>query len=203
MAADEAPGSDGSMADKANFEREALQYATPLYTAALRMTRNRADAEDLVQETYLKAYKAYGRFAEGTNLRAWLHRILTNTFISSYRKKKRRPREVELADDVGDLYMYRKISADAEELRPVEEQMFDSLKAAHVHRAIDSLPEVHRMPVLLADIQGFAYKEIADALDIPMGTVMSRLHRGRKALQKALWRSAQEHGLVEAAGDRR
>ena len=203
MAADEAPGSDGSMADKANFEREALQYATPLYSAALRMTRNRADAEDLVQETYLKAYKAYGQFAEGTNLRAWLHRILTNTFIGGYRKRQRRPREVELADDVGDLYMYRKISAGDKELRPVEEQMFDSLEAAHVHRAIDSLPEVHRMPVLLADIQGFSYKEIAAALDIPMGTVMSRLHRGRKALQKALWRSAQEHGLVETAGDRR
>ena len=204
MAADEAPGSDGSMADRANFEREAMQYAAPLYTAALRMTRNPADAEDLVQETYLKAYEAYGRFAEGTNLRAWLHRILTNTFITGYRRRQRRPREVELADDVEDLYMYRKIAAaEAKELRPVEEQMFDSLKTAHVHRAIDSLTEPHRMPVLLADIQGFSYKEIAAALDIPIGTVMSRLHRGRKSLQKALWKSAQDHGLVEAAGDRR
>ena len=193
------------MADRANFEREALQYATPLYSAALRMTRKPADAEDLVQETYLRAYKAYDRFAEGTNLRAWLHRILTNTFITGYRKKQRRPREVELADDVGDLYMYRKISASgaAKETRSAEEQVFDSLKGAHVRRAIDSLPEAYRMPVLMADIQGLAYKEIAAALDIPIGTVMSRLHRGRKALQKALWRSAQEHGLVKAAGDRR
>lgn len=193
------------MADRANFEREALLYATSLYTAALHMTRNRADAEDLVQETYLKAYKAYGQFTEGTNLRAWLHRILTNTFINNYRKKKRRPREIELADDVGDLYMYRRISASdaAKETRSAEEQVFDSLKGAHVRRAINSLPEVYRMAVLLADIQGFSYKEIAAMLDIPIGTVMSRLHRGRKALQQVLWKSAQEHGLVDAAGDRR
>lgn len=193
------------MADRANFEREALLYATSLYTAALHMTRNRADAEDLVQETYLKAYKAYGQFTEGTNLRAWLHRILTNTFINSYRKKKRRPREIELADDVGDLYMYRRISASgaAKETRSAEEQVFDSLKGAHVRRAINSLPEAYRMAVLLADIQGFSYKEIAAMLDIPIGTVMSRLHRGRKALQQVLWKSAQEHGLVDAAGDRR
>lgn len=193
------------MADRANFEREALLHATSLYTAALHMTRNRADAEDLVQETYLKAYKAYGQFTEGTNLRAWLHRILTNTFINSYRKKKRRPREIELADDVGDLYMYRRIVASdsAKETRSAEEQVFDSLKGAHVRRAIDSLPEAYRMAVLLADIQGFSYKEIAAMLDIPIGTVMSRLHRGRKALQRVLWESAQEHGLVDAAGDRR
>lgn len=193
------------MADRVDFEREALQYATSLYTAALHMTRNRADAEDLVQETYLKAYKAYGQFTEGTNLRAWLHRILTNTFINSYRKKKRRPREIELADDVGDLYMYRRIVASdaAKETRSAEEQVFDSLKGAHVRRAINSLPEAYRMAVLLADIQGFSYKEIAAMLDIPIGTVMSRLHRGRKALQRVLWKSAQEHGLVDAAGDRR
>lgn len=193
------------MADRANFEREALLYATSLYTAALHMTRNRADAEDLVQETYLKAYKAYGQFTEGTNLRAWLHRILTNTFINSYRKKKRRPREIELADDVGDLYMYRRIASSdtAKETRSAEEQVFDSLKGAHVRRAINSLPEAYRMAVLLADIQGFSYKEIAAMLDIPIGTVMSRLHRGRKALQQVLWKSAQEHGLVDAAGDRR
>lgn len=193
------------MADRANFEREALLYATPLYTAALHMTRNRADAEDLVQETYLKAYKAYDQFTEGTNLRAWLHRILTNTFINNYRKKKRRPREIELADDVGDLYMYRRIAASdtAKETRSAEEQVFDSLKGAHVRRAINSLPEAYRMAVLLADIQGFSYKEIAAMLEIPIGTVMSRLHRGRKALQQVLWKSAQEHGLVDAAGDRR
>ena len=192
------------MADRANFEREALVYASPLYSAALRMTRNPADAEDLVQETYLKAYRAYDRFTEGTNLRAWLYRILTNTFINGYRKQKRRPREIDLAE-VEDLYMYRKItSAEAgRAARSAEDQVFDSLGGEDVGRAIDSLPEPYRMPVLLADLQGFSYKEIAAMLDIPIGTVMSRLHRGRKALQKALWEAAEEHGLLGAAGDRK
>ena len=187
------------MADTANFERDALQYAHSLYSAALRMTRNPADAEDLVQETFLKAYRGYGGFTEGTNLRAWLYRILTNTFINRYRRQQRRPREVEL-DEVEDLYLYRKLapSEGNRVAQSAEDQVFEALEGADVRRAIDALPEPFRMPVLMADIQGFSYKEIAAMLEIPIGTVMSRLHRGRKALQRLLWETAREQGIVDA-----
>ncbi|MDE0168963.1 MAG: sigma-70 family RNA polymerase sigma factor [bacterium] len=190
------------MADTANFERDALQHAHRLYSAALRMTRNPADAEDLVQETFLKAYRGYEGFTEGTNLRAWLYRILTNTFINRYRKLQRRPHEVEL-DEVEDLYLYRKLAPleGNRVARSAEDQVFEALEGADVRRAIDSLPEPFRMPVLMADIQGFSYKEIAAMLEIPIGTVMSRLHRGRKALQRLLWETAREQGIVDSKGD--
>ena len=193
----------GRMADRANFERDALVHTHGLYSAALRMTRNRADAEDLVQETFLKAYRGYGGYSEGTNLRAWLYRILTNTFINRYRKQQRRPHEVEL-DEVEDLYLYRRIAPDESNraARSAEDQVFEALQGEHVRRAIDSLPEPFRMPVLLADLEGFSYKEIAAMLDIPIGTVMSRLHRGRKALQKLLWKTAREQGISGATGDK-
>jgi RNA polymerase sigma-70 factor (ECF subfamily) len=186
-----------SVADQANFERDAMQYAPQLYSAAMRMTRNPADAEDLVQETFLKAYRAYHTFEEGTNLKAWLYRILTNTYINRYRKEKRRPVETELGD-VEDLYLYRRIGSEhsAEAAQSAEEAVLDGLMEADIKEAVEELPETFRLPVLLADLEGFSYKEIAEILDIPIGTVMSRLHRGRKSLQRALWRFAQVRGLV-------
>ncbi|HEY5684035.1 MAG TPA: sigma-70 family RNA polymerase sigma factor [Acidimicrobiia bacterium] len=185
------------MADQANFERDAMQYAPQLYTAAMRMTRNPADAEDLVQETFLKAYRAYHTFAEGTNLKAWLYRILTNTYINRYRRERRRPTETDLGD-LEELYLYRRIGADqsAAASGSAEDAVLSGLVEADIKRAVEDLPEAFRLPVLLADLEGFAYKEIAEILDIPIGTVMSRLHRGRKALQRALWSFAQTRGLV-------
>jgi RNA polymerase sigma-70 factor (ECF subfamily) len=185
------------MADQANFERDAMQFARQLYSAAMRMTRNRADAEDLVQETYLKAYRAYDSFEEGTNLKAWLYRILTNTYINKYRKDSRRPSEVDLGA-VEDLYLYRRMGSEetAEAARTTEDRVLDSLVESDIKKAVESLPENFRLPVLLADLEGFSYKEIAEILDIPIGTVMSRLHRGRKAMQKVLWDYAQSRGLL-------
>ena len=185
------------MADQANFEQDALQYNRQLYSAAMRMTRNPADAEDLAQETYLKAYRAYHTFTEGTNLKAWLYRILTNTYINKYRKDSRRPNEVDLGT-VEDLYLYRRIGseASAEASRTTEEWVLDGLVESDIKEAVEDLPETFRMPVLLADLEGFSYKEIAEILDIPIGTVMSRLHRGRKAMQKRLWEFAKERGLL-------
>ncbi|MFQ5967179.1 MAG: sigma-70 family RNA polymerase sigma factor [Acidimicrobiia bacterium] len=185
------------MADQANFERDAMEYAPQLYSAALRMTRNPADAEDILQETFLKAYRAYDTFEEGTNLRAWLFRILTNTYINRYRKQIRRPSEVDLGD-IEDLYLYRRVGSAAvsDSLRSAEEEVLDTFVESEVKDAVESLPEHFRLPVLLADVEGFSYKEIAEIMDIPIGTVMSRLHRGRKALQKALWEFARERGLA-------
>jgi RNA polymerase sigma-70 factor (ECF subfamily) len=183
------------MADRAQFSQEAMQHAGQLYSAALRMTRNRADAEDLVQETYLRAYKGFHGFEDGTNLRAWLFRILTNTYINTYRSKQRRVQETEL-NDVEDLYLYRRISNVDQASRSAEDTMFDLFTDDEVKAALESLPDNFRMPVLLADVEEFSYKEIAEMLDIPIGTVMSRLHRGRKAMQKALADFATERGLL-------
>jgi RNA polymerase sigma-70 factor (ECF subfamily) len=185
------------MADPATFAEQAMEFMPSLYTAALRMTRNPADAEDLVQETYLKAYRAFASFQQGTNLKAWLYRILTNTFINSYRARKRRPEQSEL-DDVEDLYLYRRLGGleAAAAGRSAEEEVLDHFTDTEVKAALESLPEQFRMAVLLADVEGFAYKEIADILDIPIGTVMSRLHRGRRALQRALFEFGMERGLV-------
>ena len=186
------------MADQADFADLAMEHMGSLYTAAARMTRNPADAEDLVQETYLKAYRSFGSFAEGTNLKAWLYRILTNTYINAYRAKQRRPVESDL-DDVEDLYLYRRLGS-LEQLaasRSAEEQLMDVFSEGEVRAALDELPDNFRMAVYLADVEGFSYKEIAGILDIPIGTVMSRLHRGRKAMQKALYEFAVESGLVD------
>jgi RNA polymerase sigma-70 factor, ECF subfamily len=184
------------MADRAAFADQAMEFAPQLYGAALRMTRNSADAEDLVQETYLRAYRGFAGFEEGTNLRAWLFRILTNTFINSYRSKQRRPQETDLAD-VEDLYMYKRLPQLAA-ARSAEDQMFELFTDDEVKRALEDLPEAFRLPVLLADVQDFSYKEIAEILDIPIGTVMSRLHRGRKAMQKQLFDYAQARGIGPA-----
>ena len=186
------------MADQATFAEQAMPLMGPLYSGALRMTRNPADAEDLVQETYLRAYRGFGGFQEGTNIKAWLFRILTNTYINSYRAKQRRPEQTEL-DEVEDLYLYRRLGGlEAAKLsRSAEDELMDTFSEAEVKAAVEDLPENFRMAVLLADVEGFSYKEIAEILDIPIGTVMSRLHRGRKALQARLFEYAVTHGLAE------
>jgi RNA polymerase sigma-70 factor (ECF subfamily) len=188
------------MAERAEFQQQAMQYAPQLYSAAMRMTRNSADAEDLVQETYLRAYRSFHTFEDGTNLRAWLFRILTNTYINSYRSKQRRVQETDLAD-VEDLYLYRRISGVDAASRSAEDTLFDLFTDDEVKAALEALPETFRMPVLLADVEEFSYKEISEMLDIPMGTVMSRIHRGRKAMQKALVDYATERGLLSRSPD--
>ena len=192
------------MADRARFTELTMEYMPPLYTAALRMTRNPADAEDLVQETYLKAYRAFGTFTEGTNLKAWLYRILTNTYINTYRAKQRRP-DIADVEDVEDLYLYHRLSGEqsASLGRSAEDEALDRFTDTDVKAAIESLPDTFRMAVLLADVEGFSYKEIAEITDVPIGTVMSRIHRGRKALQKALVDVGRARGLVGAAEEAR
>lgn len=183
--------------DLRRFEADALDLMSPLYGAALRYTRNPSDAEDLVQETYLRAFRAWDQFEPGTNLKAWLFRILTNLFISSYRKKQREPVIVS-ADEQEEFDLYSRL-ADRRALDgSAESIVLDQMVDEDVKKALADLPENFRIAVLLADVEGFSYKEIAEILDIPIGTVMSRLFRGRKALQKALWNLAIERGLVEA-----
>ena len=185
------------MADRSTFAEQAEPFMAPLYVAALRMTRNPADAEDLVQETFLRAFRGFEGFEAGTNLKAWLYRILTNTFINQYRAKKRRPDETDL-DDVEDLYLYRRLGGleAAAVGRSAEDELMDFFTEVEVAKAVDGLPESFRLAVLLADVEEFSYKEIAEILDIPIGTVMSRLHRGRKLLQKELYDFASARGLV-------
>lgn len=189
---------------RARFEREAMPLLDQMYSAALRTTRNPTDAEDLVQETYLKAYRAFGSFEAGTNLKAWLYRILTNTYINTYRAKKRRP-EIADVEDVEDLYLYHHLAGDpsAGLGRSAEDEALDRFTDTDVKAAIESLPDSFRMAVLLADVEGFSYKEIAEITDVPMGTVMSRIHRGRKALQKALVDVGRARGLVGASDESR
>ncbi len=177
------------------FDRDVLPLLSSLYGAALRLTRNAADAEDLVQETYLRAYRGFGGFQEGTNLKAWLYRILTNSYINTYRKKQREPQIVEGPDDVDEWYLYDRLGGRNVE-GSAEEAVLDQIPDQAVKDAVESLPERFRLPVLLADVEGFSYKEIAEIMDTPIGTVMSRLHRGRKALERALWDTAVERGFV-------
>ena len=190
------------MADQARFTEVAMEHMPGLYSAAMRMTRNPADAEDLVQETYLKAYRAYASFEEGTNLRAWLYRILTNTYINTYRAAKRRP-EVTDVEDVEDLYLYKRMASTGSGSMPVgrsaEDEALDRFTDDDVKTALEELPEAFRMAVLLADVEGFSYKEISEITEVPIGTVMSRIHRGRRALQKTLHDVAATRGLVGTA----
>jgi len=187
------------VADQRRFAEQTMEFMPSLYSAAMRLTHNPSDAEDLVQETYLKAYRAYGGFKEGTYLKAWLYKILTNTFINSYRAKRRRPEESEL-DEVEDLYLYRRLaqSEAADAGYSAEDRALERITDTEVKQAIEALPESFRIPVILADVEGFSYKEIAEITDVPIGTVMSRLHRGRKALQKALAEYGMQRGLVVA-----
>ncbi len=188
------------MADQARFVEMTMEFMPALYSAALRMTRNPSDAEDLVQETYLKAFRGFGGFQEGTNLKAWLYRILTNTYINIYRANQRKPEETGVPE-VEDLYLYRRLSAiDPGMGRSAEDQAMELFTDDDIKLAIESLPESFRIAVILSDVEGFAYKEIAEITEVPVGTVMSRIHRGRKLLQKALVQYGMDRGLV-SVGD--
>ncbi len=178
------------------FERDVLPMLPSLYGAALRMTRNPADAEDLLQDTTLRAYRGFASFREGTNLKAWLYRILTNSFINTYRKKQREPKTVDGPEDLDEWFLFDRLGAQSV-ARSAEEDVLENIPDADVKEALESIPENFRMAVLLADVEGFAYKEIAEITGVPIGTVMSRLHRGRKALEKALYAVAKERGLVD------
>src|SRR3954466_6737190 len=184
---------------RARFERDVLPLLPSLYGAGLRLTRNPQDAEDLVQEAYLRAYRGFSGFKEGTNLRAWMYRILTNTFINSYRKRQREPVTVQ-DDDIEDWFLYDRLGGTATE-ESAESEVLDRIPDEDIRGALEALPDGFRMAVWLADVEGFSYKEIAEILDIPIGTVMSRLHRGRRALEKALFEFGVERGLVGDRGD--
>jgi RNA polymerase sigma-70 factor (ECF subfamily) len=190
--------SDRQVVDQARlderFEREAIPLLSELYGAALRLTRNPTDAEDLLQEAFLRAYRGFASFKEGTNLRAWLYRILTNAFINVYRKRQREPQTIS-DSEVEEWYLYEKLGADGAEAS-AEAQVLDSLPDEDVQEALASLPDQFRLAVLLADVEGFSYKEIAEILEVPIGTVMSRLHRGRRALERRLWDVMRDRGLV-------
>ena len=178
-----------------DFEAAAMPYLDPLYNAAYRMARNPQDAEDLVQETYLKAYKYYDKFEEGTNLKAWLFKILKNTFINSYRKKQQSPPQADFAD-IEESFETIVRDDSGQQARTPEEELLEKVLDEDVQHAIEELPHDYRMVVLLADLEGFSYKEIADILEIPVGTVMSRLYRGRRLLEEALLKYARGHGYI-------
>jgi RNA polymerase sigma-70 factor, ECF subfamily len=178
------------------FERDVLPLLPSLYGAALRMTRNPSEAEDLLQDTALRAYRGFATFQEGTNLKAWLYRILTNSFINTYRKRQREPQTVDGPDDVDEWFLFDRLGGMSTE-RSAEEDVLERIPDADVKAALESIPENFRIAVLLADVEGFSYREIADIMNVPIGTVMSRLHRGRKALERALYAVAKERGLVD------
>ncbi|MCO5176305.1 MAG: sigma-70 family RNA polymerase sigma factor [Thermomicrobiales bacterium] len=189
---------DASRRDR--LEQQALEHIDALYRTALRMTRNAADAEDLVQETYLRAFRSLHQFAEGTNLRAWLFRIMTNTYINEYRKRQRRPSKASL-DDLEEFYLYDHLidSGVQPGVERPEDIVLSQLSVDSVVSAIEDLPEEFRQVVLLADVEGFSYRDIASIVDIPIGTVMSRLYRARRRLQRTLYDAAIETGIIERA----
>jgi RNA polymerase sigma-70 factor (ECF subfamily) len=182
---------------RVRFERDAMQYVDQLYSAAMRMARNPSDAEDLVQEAYTKAFSAFHQYKPGTNLKAWLYRILTNTYINLYRKRQREPLQSN-SDTIEDWQLARAESHTSSGLRSAEAEALDHLPDSDVKRALQAIPEEFRLAVYFADVEGFAYKEISDIMNTPIGTVMSRLHRGRKMLRDMLADYAAERGFRAA-----
>jgi len=191
---DTQPAQESEAERKARFERDALPYLDQLYGGALRMTRNPADAEDLLQETFVKAYSAFHQYKDGTNIKAWLWRILTNTYINSYRKKQRQP--TQASGDLADWQMVQPGVQPTEGLRPADVEAMLRLPDPTIAEAVRALPDDFRTAVLYADVEGLSYKEIAEKMGTPVGTVMSRLHRGRKLLREMLGDYAREQGLV-------
>lgn len=174
-----------------------MPFVDALYNTAYRMTRNAQDAEDLVQETYLKAYRYYDKFEEGTNFKAWLFKILKNTFINNYRKKQQAPPQSDFAE-IEDSFESKVSKEVSGQMKSPEEEILENVLDEDVQRALDGLPPDYRMAVILADLEGFSYKEIADILELPLGTVMSRLYRGRKLLESAMLTYAREHGYLRS-----
>lgn len=184
------------------FEQQALPLLDQLYGGALRLTRNPADAEDLVQETYIKAFQAFDGFTQGTNLKAWMYRIMTNLYITNYRKAQRRPTQTS-AEEITDYQLLSSASHESQGLESAEVEALKKLPTSEISEAFNALSEDYRMVVYYADVEGLAYKEIAEIMGVPLGTVMSRLHRGRKKLRDALKDVARERGIGIAASEKR
>lgn len=180
-----------------DFEAVAMPFVDALYNTAYRMTRNAEDAEDLVQETYLKAYRYYDKFEEGTNFKAWLFKIMKNTFINNYRRQQQTPQQSDFAD-IEESFESQVSPEATGQIKSPEEEFLENVLDEDVQRALDTLPTDYRMVVLLADLEGFSYKEIAEILEVPVGTVMSRLYRGRRLLEAAMLEYAREHGYIRS-----